>query len=103
MKELAEIEEWLTTCKLSELSADDLKQLKSKGFSDSQIARLIGGDGARARARPRDGRPRPRPDPQGPAWAGRRPPLLPGSVCRRPSRPASLRLSWSSTDRKSVV
>lgn len=39
MRELFDIEQWAKTKKLSELSADDMTNIKQKGFSDSQLAR----------------------------------------------------------------
>lgn len=42
MKELADVEDWLTTCKMSDLTEEDMRQLKRRGFSDAQIARHIG-------------------------------------------------------------
>lgn len=33
---------WLKTKKLGELDAQDFQELKSRGFSDSQIARSVG-------------------------------------------------------------
>jgi hypothetical protein len=34
---------WLKTKRLSELSVEDLRNLKSRGFSDAEIGRLVGG------------------------------------------------------------
>lgn len=42
--ELHDTEQWLKTKKLDELSAHDMRQLKQRGFSDSQIARAVGSD-----------------------------------------------------------
>lgn len=42
--ELHQTEQWLKTKKLSELSAEDMRQVKSRGFSDTQIARCLGTD-----------------------------------------------------------
>lgn len=42
--ELHEVEQWLKTKKLEELSAHDMRQVKQRGFSDSQIARAMGSD-----------------------------------------------------------
>ena len=42
--ELHDTEQWLKTKKLEELSAHDMRQLKQRGFSDSQIARAVGSD-----------------------------------------------------------
>jgi hypothetical protein len=36
-------EQWLATKKLGEVSAEEMQQLKSRGFSDAQIGRLTGG------------------------------------------------------------
>jgi carbamoyl-phosphate synthase large subunit len=42
--ELHDTEQWLKTKKLEEVSAHDMRQLKQRGFSDSQIARAVGSD-----------------------------------------------------------
>ena len=42
--ELHEVECWLKTKALGDLSAEDMRQLKQRGFSDSQIARAVGSD-----------------------------------------------------------
>ena len=39
---LHEVEEWVKTCKLSDLTFDDFFEIKRKGFSDSQLARFMG-------------------------------------------------------------
>ena len=39
---LHEIEEWLKTCKLSDLTFEDFFEVKRKGFSDAQLARFLG-------------------------------------------------------------
>lgn len=42
--ELHQTELWLKTKKLSDLSAEDMRQVKQRGFSDAQIARCLGSD-----------------------------------------------------------
>lgn len=42
--ELHDTEMWLRTKKLGDLSSNDMRQLKQRGFSDSQIARAVGSD-----------------------------------------------------------
>ncbi|CAK0765005.1 hypothetical protein CVIRNUC_003215 [Coccomyxa viridis] len=37
-----QVEEWLKTCKLSDLTKDDFFEIKRKGFSDAQLARFLG-------------------------------------------------------------
>ena len=37
-----QVEEWLKTCKLSDLTRDDFFEIKRKGFSDAQLARFLG-------------------------------------------------------------
>ena len=39
---LHEVEEWLKSCKLGDLSFDDMYEVKRKGFSDAQLARFFG-------------------------------------------------------------
>ena len=39
---LHEVEEWLKSCKLDDLSFDDMYEVKRKGFSDAQLARFFG-------------------------------------------------------------
>lgn len=39
---LHQVEEWLKTCKLGDLSFDDMYEVKRKGFSDAQLARFFG-------------------------------------------------------------
>ena len=39
---LHQVEEWLKTCKLGDLSFDDMYEVKRKGFSDAQLARFLG-------------------------------------------------------------
>ncbi len=39
---LHQVEEWLKTCKLDDLSFDDMYEVKRKGFSDAQLARFMG-------------------------------------------------------------
>lgn len=48
--ELHQTEQWLKTKQLSELSAEDMRQVKQRGFSDSQIARCLGTDMMAVRA-----------------------------------------------------
>lgn len=43
LRELFDIQTWARTKKLTELGKEDMNSLKSKGFSDSQIARYTGG------------------------------------------------------------
>jgi len=43
LAELHEIECWAKTKRLSELDAEDLGNLKRRGFSDAEIGRLTGG------------------------------------------------------------
>lgn len=43
LAELHEVEQWLVGQKLESISADDMTELKKKGFSDQQMARLLGG------------------------------------------------------------
>ena len=54
--ELHQAEAWLTGQRLGGLSADDLAQVKRRGFSDPQIAKAVG---ARAARRPPACRPPP--------------------------------------------
>lgn len=42
-RELHEIGVWLRTKQLTDLDAEDMQQLKRRGFADSQIARCLGG------------------------------------------------------------
>lgn len=42
LKELHDSEMWLRSQKLGDISAEDMQQLKARGFSDSQIGRLTG-------------------------------------------------------------
>ena len=42
LKEVFDQTNWLKTRKLTDLDAVDFRELKSRGFSDSQIARAIG-------------------------------------------------------------
>ena len=37
-----QVEEWLKTCKLGDLTRDDFFEIKRKGFSDAQLARFLG-------------------------------------------------------------
>ena len=39
---LHQIEEWLKTCKLGDLTFQDFTEVKRKGFSDAQLARFLG-------------------------------------------------------------
>lgn len=51
LAELHETEAWLRTRRLDDLSADDLRELKRRGFSDPQIARDVGSTDAQVRAK----------------------------------------------------
>ncbi|CAL5219945.1 g1877 [Coccomyxa viridis] len=48
---LHQVEEWLKTCKLGDLSFDDMYEVKRKGFSDAQLARFMGASPLDVRAR----------------------------------------------------
>ena len=50
LAELYATEEWLKTQSLADLSAEDMLQIKKRGFSDSQIARAVGRDAMEVRA-----------------------------------------------------
>ncbi|CAG9467329.1 unnamed protein product [Pedinophyceae sp. YPF-701] len=42
--EVAKVEKWLRSCKLEELTAEDFREVKSRGCSDEQIAKCLGVD-----------------------------------------------------------
>jgi carbamoyl-phosphate synthase large subunit len=54
IEELVKIEQDLATLKLQALSADDIRELKRKGFSDARLAALLGSDELAVAARRRE-------------------------------------------------
>lgn len=50
LEELHRVDLWLRTRKLADLTAEELRQVKQRGFSDSQIARAVGADAGAVRA-----------------------------------------------------